>query len=99
MVSERGARIFAAHICLIVRGGKKGAPFTLSERYAFTPARAAAQPWLPRYNKRLIGTYHSVKALYRGISRYLDREVARQEKQERDEKAARRAKRQRRAKP
>jgi hypothetical protein len=93
------ARMFAEHICLIVRGGKKGAPFTLSERYAFTPARAALQPWLPHYNKRLIGTYRSVETLERGLSRYLDREYARQHKLERAEKAARRAKRQRRAKP
>jgi hypothetical protein len=72
-------RMTAEHISLIVRGGKKGQPFTLSERYAFTPERLASQPWLPRYNKRLIGTYHSVETLDRGISRYLVREDARQD--------------------
>jgi hypothetical protein len=73
-------RMTAWHIALIVRGGKKGEPFTLSERYAFTPAQAAEQPWLPRYNKRLIGTYRTVETLERGIDRYLDRESARQNK-------------------
>jgi hypothetical protein len=59
MVSERKARMYAYHMALIVRGGS-GEPFTLSERYNEPPI----------YKKRLIGTYRSVKTLFRGIERY-----------------------------